>query len=90
MTNFLEFCSHAFLLSNFFRVLGLLNTEILFRDDSHITWGERGVSEVLTSLKKGILKNVRREKHKNVRKKCIKMSEGRRKVKNWPTFALSG
>ena len=30
---------------------------------------ERGVSEVLTSLKKGMHKNVRREKHKNVRKK---------------------
>ena len=26
VTNFLEFCSHAFLLSNFFKVLSLLNT----------------------------------------------------------------
>ena len=72
---------HALLLSNFFRVLSLLNTSILFRDDLHITWGGREVSEVLTSLKMGMHKNVRSEKHKNVRKKCIKMSEGRGRVK---------
>ena len=51
---------------------------------------ERGVSEVLTSLKKGMHKNVRREKHKNVRKKCIKVSEGRGRVENWSDFTLSG
>ena len=45
---------------------------------------------MLTSLKKGIHKNVRRKKHKNVSKKCIKMSEGRERVKNWPEFTISG
>ena len=56
----------------------------------YILRGEEGVSEVLTSLKKGMYKNVRRGKHKNVRKKCIKMSKGRGRVKNWPKFTLSG
>ena len=72
------------------KVLSLLNTSILFRDDLHITWGRRGVSEVLTSLKMGTHKNVGCEKHKNVRKKCMTMSEGRGRVKNWPKFTLSG
>ena len=49
-----------------------------------------GVSEVFTSLKNGMHKNVRREKHKNVRMNCIKMSEGRGRVTNWPKFTLSG
>ena len=56
-------------------------------------WGQRGgeggVSEVLSSLKKGMHKNVRREKHKNVRKKCLEMSEGTWRVKNWPKFTSS-